>query len=94
MSKLLASTCCAALLAFSPAVLAVDIENQDDADYEVSVMIGENAPTTFVLKAGEIKTNVCNGEPCVMELEGSSWEGEADEKLVVRDKKLQLSPEG
>lgn len=94
MSKILASACCAALLAFSPAVLAIDIENQDDTDHEISLMIGENAPTTLVLKAGEIKTNVCNGEPCLMELEGSSWEGEADEKLVIREKKLQLSPEG
>lgn len=98
MTKLLASAVFAAALVAAPAY-AVNIENQDGIDHEVTIAVGEGGPVTFKLKAGEKKMDVCGGEHCVLMLNESDWEGYGaeDETIAVRDGKLSrpaASPRG
>lgn len=92
MSKLIASACCAAVLAFAPAAMAVDVENQDSTDHKLSVAVGEGGPSTFTIKAGEMKRDVCGGKDCVIELNGKQWDGFNDEFVVIKNKKLMKMP--
>lgn len=94
MSKIFATACCAAAIAFAPAAFAVDVENQDDTDYVIGVAVGDGSPTTFTIKAGEKKFNVCGGETCVLELDGQNWDGYTDEQVVIKGKKLTIRPRG
>ena len=92
MTKLIASACCAAVLAFAPAAMAVDVENQDSVDYKLDIAIGDGGPTTMTIKAGETKTDVCGGSACVIELDGKNWNGFTNEHVVIKDKKLMTMP--
>lgn len=97
MTKLLASALFAATLIAAPAVHAVDIENQDAVDHQVTIAIGDGGPTTFTLKAGEKKSDVCRGEHCTLMLNNSEWDGLGDERVIVKDGKMNLpsrSPRG
>ena len=88
MSKILASVICAAALSLSSAAYAVDIENQDGTDHQLTVSIGDNGPVTMTLKAGETKTNICSDQACILQINESTWEAEADQELVVKDGQL------
>lgn len=88
MSKVIASIFCAAALTVAPAAYAVDVENQDDTDHEITVSIGDAAPMTVLLKAGEMKADLCKGASCVLMLNEKAWEAEADDQFVVREGEL------
>ena len=88
MSKVIASIVCAAAMSLASAAYAVDVANQDDKDYEITVSIGEAAPVTFMLKAGEIKTDICGGGSCVLMLNETAWETGGDEAFVIKEGNL------
>lgn len=94
MSKVIASIVCAAALSLAPVAYAVDIENQDDTDHEITLSVGENGPVTFMLKAGEKKADICKGDPCVLMLNDSTVEAGEDDQLVIRDGQLTSQTRG
>lgn len=94
MTRLLASALFAAALVAAPAAYAVDIENQDGIDHQVTVAIGDGGPSTFTLRAGEKKKDICGGEHCVLMLDNAEWDGMGDEMVVVKDGKMQLPTRG
>jgi len=94
MSKLIASIICAAALSVAPAAYAVDVQNDDDTDHEISVAVGEATPVTILLKAGEKKTNLCNGETCVLIMNEITWEAADDDQFVVRYGELFVQTRG
>lgn len=94
MPKILAIVCCAAAIAFAPTAFAVDVDNQDGTDYVIGIAVGDGSPTTFAIKAGEKKMDVCGGEACVLELDGQTWDGFTDEQVVIKEKKFITRPRG
>jgi len=97
MTKLLASALFAATLVAAPAVYAIDIENQDGVDHNVTILLnstisGATAPYPFTLKAGEVHKDLCMGEGCTVELNGAEWAGGGDTALVIKDGKLSVKP--
>jgi len=95
MTKLFASAIFAATFIAAPAVYAVDIENQDGVDHQVTVTIGssDSAPYPFILKAGEKHMDLCLGENgCTVELGNSDWNGGGDTQLIVKGGKLAVQP--
>lgn len=88
MSKVIASIVCAVTMSLASAAYAVDVANQDDRDHEITVSIGEAAPVTFKLKAGESMTDICRGESCVLMLDETAWETGGDEAFVIREGNL------
>jgi len=94
MSKTLASLICAAALSLAPAAYAVDVENQDGTDHQITISAGDNGPVTMTLKAGEKKSNICSDQACVLQLNDNTWEAGPDDELVVKDGQLQSKTSG
>lgn len=96
MTKLLASALFAASLVAAPAVYAVDIENQDGIDHQVTVEIDQGpeatAPWPFVLKAGEVNRNLCLDEKCSVEVNGQEMSVGGNTALIIKDGKLHVVP--
>jgi len=97
MSKLLASALFAASLVAAPAVYAVDIQNQDGVDHEITVEMQStisNAaiPGPLTLKAGELHKNLCLDETCRVEFNGVEMSVGGDTGLIIKDGKLQVAP--
>ena len=88
MSKVIASIVCAAAMSLASTAYAVDVANQDDKDHEITVSIGEATPVTFMLKAGESRSDICGGDSCVLMLNETAWETGGDEAFVIKEGNL------
>jgi len=97
MTKLLASALFAASFVAAPAVYAVDIENQDGVDHQITVEMQSTVsnaaiPYPFTLKAGEVHKNLCLDETCSVEVNGVEMSVGGDTALIIKDGKLQVRP--
>ena len=88
MSNVIASIVCAIAMSLASAAYAVDVANQDDKDHEITLSIGEAAPVTFMLKAGQSMTDICKGESCVLMLNETARETGGDEAFVIKEGNL------
>jgi hypothetical protein len=74
MSKLLATTAAFVAILAVPA-LALDIENRDGAEHQVTISVGEGGPTSLKLAAGKMLKNACS-DVCNVQLETGAGAGQ------------------
>lgn len=94
MAKLFTTAAIASALLFSASAYAIDVENQDATEHEVTTASGDGDPVTFKLKPGEIKRNVCGGEICNVMVDSKTNEFEASKEghLAIKGGKLIWMP--
>ena len=85
LSTAFAALCATALIAGG--ALAVEIENQDDQVYEVTIIEGQDQ-STFTLGPGMKESDLCEGR-CTIAVEGRGQiEAEEDDVVVIRGGEL------
>jgi hypothetical protein len=67
MSKLLATTAAFAAILAVPA-FALDIENRDGAQHQVTISVGDGGPSSLTLAAGQSLKEACAND-CVVQLD-------------------------
>ena len=91
MKSLILSTAVAMLLAV-PAY-AVEIENQDQRDYTVSLDVEPGFYIEFQLAAGQTRKNSCP-DFCRVHVEGVGWVAPLSlhDKVIIKDGQMRLAP--
>jgi len=91
MNKLIATTAAFAAFLVAPA-LALDIENRDGAEHQVTISVGEGGPQSMKLAAGKSLKGACT-DICNVQLESGAGAGQfvsihSGEKAVIENGRL------